>query len=93
MERRKAQIKEVVLLSRGKWGIVADFRLEEKELIGKELLVDYDEISDLHETPDGCLMIETLEVPVLKPGDTIQITIRARNRKKRKDALRGECSR
>lgn len=91
MERRKAQIKEVVLLSRGKWGIVADFRLEEKELVGKELLVDYDEMSDLHETPDGCLMIETLEVPVVKPGDTIQITIRTRSRKKRKDALQGRC--
>jgi hypothetical protein len=93
MERRKAQIKEVVLLSRGKWGIVADFRLEEQELIGKDLLVDYEKINDLHETPDGCLMIETLEVPVVRPGDTIQITIRTRTRKKRKDALPGECIR
>jgi hypothetical protein len=91
MERRKAQIKEVVLLSKGKWGIVADFRLEEKELIGQELLVAYDEISDLHETPDGCLMIETPELPMVRPGDTIQITIRTRSRKKRKDALRGKC--
>jgi hypothetical protein len=90
MERRKAQIKEVVLLSRGKWGIVADFQLEERELIGKELLVAYDEISDLHETPDGCLMIETLKVPVVRPGDSIQITIRTRSRKKRKDALGGK---
>lgn len=92
MERRKAQIKEVILLSRGRWGIVADFRLEEKELVGQELLVDYGDISDLHETPDGCLMIETLEMPMVKPGDTIQITIRTRSRKKRKDALRGKCN-
>jgi hypothetical protein len=92
METRKARVKEVVLLSRGKWGIVADFRLEEKELIGKEVLVDYDEINDIHETPDGCLMIETLELPIVRPGDRIEITIRDRSRKKRKDAMRGKCS-
>jgi peptide deformylase len=60
-----------------------DFALEEKLLLGKELLVDYDETNDISESRDGCLMIETLEVPVVKRGDTIEITIRDRNRKKR----------
>lgn len=81
MEKRKAYIKEVVLLERGKWGIVVDFVLEEKELIGKEVLVDYDATDDLDETPDGCLLIETLEVPLVKRGDAVEITVRDRNRK------------
>ncbi len=75
MEKRKAYVKEVVLLDPGKWGIVMDFVLEEKDLIGKELLIDYDGTDDLNETRDGCLMIETLEVPVVKRGDMIEITI------------------
>jgi len=54
-----------------------------KLLLGKELLVDYDETNDISESRDGCLMIETLELPVVKRGDTIEITIRDRNRKKR----------
>jgi hypothetical protein len=83
MEKRKAYVKEVVLLDPGKWGIVMDFVLEEKDLVGKELLIDYDETDDLNETRDGCLMIETLEVPVVKRGDMIEITIRDRTRKKR----------
>jgi hypothetical protein len=81
MEKRRAYIREVVLLDRGKWGIVVEFVLEEKELIGKEVLVDYDEIDDLDETPDGCLLIKTLEVPKVKRGDTVEITIRDRDRK------------
>jgi hypothetical protein len=89
-ETRKAKIKEVILLHRGKWGIIADFLLEEKEFIGKEVLVGYDEIDDIREARDGCLMIETLAVPVVRPGDTIEITIRDRSRKKRKDAIRGK---
>jgi hypothetical protein len=55
--------------------------LEEKELIGKEVLVDYDEIDDLDETSDGCLLIKTLEVPKVRRGDTVEITIRDRDRK------------
>lgn len=90
MEKRKAYVKEVVLLDPGKWGIVMDFVLEEKDLIGKELLIDYDETDDLNETRDGCLMIETLEVPVVKRGDMIEITIRDRTRKKRGGALNGK---
>jgi hypothetical protein len=35
----------------------------------------------LNETGDGCLMIETLEVPWVRRGDTIKITIRDRARK------------
>jgi len=81
MEKRKANIKEVVLLGRGKWGIVVDFGLEEKELIGKEVLVEYDAVDDLDETPDGCLLIKTLEVPLVKRGDTVEITVRDRDRK------------
>jgi hypothetical protein len=81
MEKRKAYIKEVVLLDRGKWGIVVDFILEEKELIGKEVLVDYDAIDDLDATLDGCLMVKTLEAPLVKRGDTVEITIRDRDRK------------
>jgi hypothetical protein len=81
MEKRKAYIKEVVLLDRGKWGIVVDFILEEKELIGKEVLVHYDAIDHLDETRDGCLVIETLEVPLVKRGDTVEITIQDRERK------------
>lgn len=87
MEKRKAYVKEVVLLDPGKWGIVMDFVLEEKDLVGKDLLIDYDETDDLNETRDGCLMIETLEVPMVKRGDTIEITIRDRSRKKRGGAL------
>jgi hypothetical protein len=74
----------------GKWGIVMDFVLDEKELVGKELLVDYDETDDLNETRDGYLMRETLEVPMVKRGDTIEITIRDRSRKKRRSALNAE---
>jgi hypothetical protein len=48
MEKRKAYVKEVVLLDPGKWGIVMDFVLEEKELAGKELLVEYDETLDVN---------------------------------------------
>jgi len=53
MEKRKTYIKEVVLLDPGKWGIIMDFVLEDKQLVGKELIVDYDETDDLNETPDG----------------------------------------
>jgi hypothetical protein len=81
MEKRKAYIKEVVLLGKGKWGILVDFVLEEKELIGKEVLVDYDAIDDLDVTPDCCLLIKTLEVPLVKRGDTVEITVRDRDRK------------
>jgi hypothetical protein len=83
MHKHKTFVKEVILLNPGKWGIIMDFALEEKLLLGKELLVDYDETNDISESRDGCLMIETLEVPVVKRGDTIEITIRDRNRKKR----------
>jgi hypothetical protein len=83
VERRRAYIKDVILINPGKWGIVMDFVLEEKELLGKELLVEYDETLDVNESRDGCLMIETLEPPMLKRGDTIEITIRDRKRKKR----------
>ena len=72
---------EGVLLYKGKWGIVADFVLEENKLTGKEVLIDYVEIDDLSETGDSCLMIETSEVPWVKRGDTIKITIRDRARK------------
>jgi len=92
MEKRETYVKEVVLLDPGRWGIITDFVLEEKELVGKELLIAYDETYDVHETRDGCLMIETLEVPVVKRGDPIQIVIRDRSRKKRKDALHGKAS-
>ena len=81
MEIFKASIKEVVLLDKGKWGIVMDFVLEESKLVGKEVLIDYDEVDDLNETGDGCLMIETCEVPWVKRGDRIKITIRDRTRK------------
>ena len=81
MEIFKASIKEVVLLDKNKWGIVVDFVLEESRLVGKEVLIDYDEIDDLNETGDSCLMIETSEVPWVKRGDTIKITIRDRARK------------
>ena len=84
MEKRKTCVKEVVLLEQSKWGIVVDFILEEKELIGKELLVDYDPADNLNETRDGRLMIETFEVPMVKRGDTIEITIRDRNRNRKK---------
>jgi len=39
MEIFKASIKEVVLLDKGKWGIVVDFVLEESKLLGKEVLI------------------------------------------------------
>jgi hypothetical protein len=53
------------LLNPGKWGIVVDFVLEEKQLLGKDLLVDYDETDDISESRDGCLMIETSKCPPL----------------------------
>ena len=81
MEIFKASIREVVFLDKGKWGIVVDFVLEESRLAGKEVLIDYDKIDDLNETHDSCLMIETSEVPWVKRGDTIKITIRDRARK------------
>ena len=90
MKRHKTFIKEVILINPGKWGIVMDFVLEEKQLLGKELLVHYDETDDISESRDGCLMIETLEAPVVKRGDTIEITIRDRNRKKRISASNGK---
>jgi hypothetical protein len=93
VEKRRTYIKEVVLLDPGKWGIVMDFVLEEKELRGKELLVDYDETVDLNESWDGCLMIETLEPPMVKRGDTIEITIRDRKRKRRTSSSSGEGDR
>ena len=58
MEIFKASIKEAVLLDKGKWGIVMEFVLEEGKLVGKEVLIDYDEVDDLNETGDGCLMTE-----------------------------------
>ena len=61
-----------------------------KLLAGKELLIAYDETEDISESWDGCLMIETREVPVVKRGDTIEITIRDRNRKKRSSGPNGE---
>ena len=88
--KHKTFVKEVILLSPGKWGIIMDFVLEEKLLAGKELLIEYDETEDISESWDGSLMIETLEVPVVKRGDTIEITIRDRNRKKRNSAPNGE---
>jgi hypothetical protein len=81
MEKRKAYVKAVVLLSPGKWGIVLDYVLEEKRLIGKEVLINYDEMQGLNETHDGFLMIETVKVPLIKRGDTIELTIRDRRRK------------
>ena len=90
MEKRRAYIKDVVLLDPGKWGIVMDFIIEEKELLGKELLVDYNETVDLNESWDGCLMIETFEPPMVKRGDTIEITIRERKRKRRTSFSRDE---
>ena len=90
MEKRILYVTGVVFLEPGKWGIVLDFVLEENQLIGKELLVDYDETVDLNEWRDGCLMIETLEAPMVKRGDTIEITIRDRKRKKRSSGPNGE---
>jgi hypothetical protein len=90
MEKRILYVTGVVFLEPGKWGIVLDFVLEENQLIGKELLVDYDETVDLNEWRDGCLMIETLEPPMIKRGDTIEITIRDRKRKKRSSGPNGE---
>ena len=90
MEKRKIDVTGVVFLEPGKWGIVLDFVLEENQLIGKELLVDYDETVDLDEWRDGCLMIETLEQPMVKRGDTVEITIRDRKRKKRSSGPNGE---
>jgi hypothetical protein len=81
MEKRKAHVMAVVLLEPGKWGIVVDYVLDESKLVGKEVLVHYEEMDDLNETQDGFLMIETLEVPFIKRGDTIEITIRDRDRK------------
>jgi len=90
MEKRILYVTGVVFLEPGKWGIVLDFVLEENQLIGKELLVDYDETVDLNEWRDGCLMIETLEPPMVQRGDTIEITIRDRKRKKRSSRTNGE---
>jgi hypothetical protein len=90
MEKPKTYITDVILLEPGKWGIVTDFVLEENQLLGKEMLVDYDETVDLDESRDGCLMIETLEPPMVKRGDTIEITIRDRKRKKRISGPNGE---
>lgn len=90
METSKTYVKDVILLDPGKWGIVTDFVLEENQLLGKDLLVDYDETIDLNESRDGCLMIETLEPPMVKRGDTIEITIRDRKRKKRSSGPNGE---
>lgn len=90
MQKRKTFVKEVILLNPGKWGIIMDFVLEEKLLAGKELLIEYDETEDISESWDGCLMIETLEVPVVKRGDTIEITIRDRQQKKRRSAPNGK---
>lgn len=90
MQKYKTFVKEVILLNPGKWGIIMDFALEKKHLLGKELLVDYVETDDISESRDGCLMIETLEVPVVQRGDTIEITIRDRKRKKRSDASNAE---
>jgi hypothetical protein len=81
MEKHKVCVKTVILLDPGKWGIVVDYVLEESKLIGKEVLINYDEMEDLNETRDGYLMIETLEVPIIKRGDTIEIIIRDRTRK------------
>jgi hypothetical protein len=81
MEIFKASIKHVVLLDKTRWGIVVDFDLDESKLSGKEVLIDYDAIDDLSESNDGCLMIETSEVPWVRRGDTIKITIRDRARK------------
>ncbi len=86
MEKQKIHVKEIILLHPGKWGIVMDFVLLEKELVGKELIVEYKETDDLNETRDGCLMIETIEVPMVKRGDMIEITIRDRSRRKRRGA-------
>jgi hypothetical protein len=90
VERRRTYIKDVILLDPGKWGIVMDFVLEEKELVGKNLLVEYDETLEVNEWWDGCLMIETLEPPIVKRGDTIEITIRDRKRKRRSRPLNGK---
>jgi hypothetical protein len=90
VEKHRAYIKDVVLLDPGKWGIVMDFVLEEKELVGKNLLVEYDETLEVNEWWDGCLMIETLEPPIVKRGDTIEITIRDRKRKRRSRPLNGK---
>ena len=90
MERGKIDVTGVVFLGPGKWGIVLDFVLEENQLIGKELLVDYDETVDLDEWRNGCLMIETLEPPRVKRGDTVEISIRDRKRKKRSNGSNGE---
>jgi len=67
-----------------------DFVLEEKELVGKDLLVEYDETLEVNEWSDGCLMIETLEPPMVKRGDTIEITIRDRKRKRRSSSSNGK---
>jgi hypothetical protein len=67
-----------------------DFVLEEKELVGKNLLVEYDETLEVNEWWDGCLMIETLEPPIVKRGDTIEITIRDRKRKRRSRPSNGK---
>ncbi len=90
METRKIDVTGVVFLGSGKWGIVLDFVLEENQLIGKQLVVDYDETVGLDEWLNGCLMIETLEPPMVKRGDTVEITIRDRKRKKRSSGSNGE---
>ncbi len=87
MEKYKTLVKDVILLNPGKWGIVVKFLLQEKELLDKQLLIDYDETDDFSESREGYLMIETLEVPIVKRGDTIEITIR--DKKKRGSASNG----
>jgi hypothetical protein len=78
------------LLEPDKWEIVIDFVPEEKQLIGNDLLIDCDETISLNESRDGFLMIETVEAPVVKRGDTIEITIRDRQQKKRRSAPNGK---
>jgi hypothetical protein len=86
MEKRAAQVRKVVLIESGKWGIIVDFVLEEKELVGKDLRVDYPEMNELNESAEGYLMIETVQPPVIRSGETIDITIRERSRRRRRGA-------
>ena len=46
MEIFKASIKEVVLLEKGKWGIIVDFVLEESKLV--QCIIDLQSISLLN---------------------------------------------
>jgi hypothetical protein len=38
MDKFKTYVKDVVFLDPGKWGIVMDFVLEEKQLLGEDLI-------------------------------------------------------